>query len=91
MQRYCSSILNQKLSVFRSKLTDQLLRRFLALLHPFRVRARKPPPFYFCQEFCLVQILIDPSHHVDEDFSRLIAVGGGMFERIMTLGGLTLS
>lgn len=67
------------------------IRRFLLALHlPFSVKARKDPRFYFSRKVCLEQALIISTPQLDEDFKRLLSLGGGMFREVMTLGAFGL-
>lgn len=65
---------------FHSNLLDYLLRRFMVPLHCiFAVRARETPMFHSSLKICLDASLALTSPEPDESFSRLLAVGGGLF------------
>ena len=67
-------------TTFHKNLLDYLLRRFLIPLHcPFAIKARKNPLFYYSRKVCLDAAMVSISPEPDEMFSRLMAVGGGLF------------
>ena len=91
MQTYLISTSSEKPTVFHRNLMEHLLRRFLLALHrPFAIKARKDPRYYFSRKVCLEQALTISSPHADDDFSRLVAIGGGIFREIMTHCALTI-
>ena len=82
---------SSKPSVFHNNLIQLSIRRFLLSLHlPYSVKARKDPHFYFSRKVCLEQALIISTPQRDEDFTRILSLGGGMFREIMTLGAFAL-
>ena len=91
MRAYLSSSDITKPSIFHQNLIEHLIRRFLLALHrPFAIKARKDPRYYFSRKVCLEQALVIASPQSDDDFSRLMAIGGGIFREILTHGALTL-
>ncbi|KAI1209549.1 uncharacterized protein F4807DRAFT_96887 [Annulohypoxylon truncatum] len=65
---------------FHRNLLDYLIRRFLIPLHcPFAGEARVNPLFYYSLKVSLDSALSIISPEPDEGFSRLMAIGGGMF------------
>ncbi|KAI1090189.1 fungal-specific transcription factor domain-containing protein [Rostrohypoxylon terebratum] len=65
---------------FHRNLLDYLVRRFLIPLHcPFAGEARTNPLFYYSLKVGLDSALSIISPEPDEGFSRLMALGGGMF------------
>ncbi|KAI0900221.1 fungal-specific transcription factor domain-containing protein [Annulohypoxylon nitens] len=65
---------------FHRNLLDYLVRRFLIPLHcPFGGEARTNPLFYYSLKVSLDSALSIISPEPDEGFSRLMALGGGMF------------
>ncbi len=91
IRTHLSSAQGKKPTVFQCNLIEHLLRRFLLALHrPFAIKARKDPGFYFSRKVCLDQALTISSPQADDDFSRLIAIGGGIFREVMTHGALAL-
>jgi hypothetical protein len=67
--------------VFRQNMTDLFLRRFLLCLHrPFASRARTNPSYYFSRKICLDSASLLLSPKPDEEFSRLLVLGGGIFK-----------
>ncbi|KAI1386147.1 uncharacterized protein F4822DRAFT_306579 [Hypoxylon trugodes] len=65
---------------FHRNLLDYLVRRFLIPLHgPFATEARNNPLFYYSLKVSLDSALAIISPEPDECFSRLMAIGGGMF------------
>ena len=90
-QNYLMFTRNEKPTMFHRNLMEHLLRRFLLALHrPFGIKARKDPRYYFSRKVCLEQALMISSPHTDNDFSRLMAIGGGIFREIMTHCALTV-
>ena len=91
MAVFLSSTQINKPSVFHQNLIEHLLRRFLLALHkPFAIKARKDPRYYFSRNVCLEQALVITTPQPDNDFLRLMAIGGGMFREVLTHGALTL-
>ncbi|KAL6713864.1 hypothetical protein ACLMJK_008358 [Lecanora helva] len=91
VQTFLNSTCSEKPTVFQRNLVEHLLRRFLLALHrPFSIKARKDPRYYFSRKVCLEQALIISSPHPDPDFTRLLAIGGGMFREVMTHCALSL-
>ncbi|KAI0844735.1 hypothetical protein F5Y00DRAFT_188022 [Daldinia vernicosa] len=73
---------NEKAGVtaFHRNLLDHLVRRFLIPLHsPFASEARANPLFYYSLKVTLDSAMTLISPEPDEGFSRLMAIGGGMF------------
>ncbi|KAL7621971.1 hypothetical protein AAE478_007472 [Parahypoxylon ruwenzoriense] len=65
---------------FHRNLLDYLVRRFLIPLHcPFASQARTNPLFYYSLKISLDASMAIISPEVDEGFSQLMAIGGGMF------------
>lgn len=65
---------------FHRNLLDYLVRRFLLPLHcPFAIQARTNPLFHYSLKASLEAALAIISPEPDEGFSRLMAIGGGMF------------
>ncbi|KAI1097360.1 hypothetical protein F4804DRAFT_347249 [Jackrogersella minutella] len=82
--RICNSFMrdNEKSGVtaFHRNLLDYLVRRFLIPLHcPFAGEARENPLFYYSLKVSLDSAMSIISPEPDEGFSRLMAIGGGMF------------
>ncbi|KAI8629476.1 hypothetical protein F5Y19DRAFT_433113 [Xylariaceae sp. FL1651] len=74
---------NQQAGVtaFHRNLCDYLVRRFLIPLHsPFASEARTNPLFHYSQKTNLDAALALISPEPDDSFSRLMAIGGGMFK-----------
>ena len=67
-------------TAFHRNFIDFLLRRFLIPLHcPYAARARSNPLFSFSLKVSLDTAVTIISPEVDDGFSRLLALGGGMF------------
>ncbi|KAI2468611.1 hypothetical protein F4781DRAFT_422513 [Annulohypoxylon bovei var. microspora] len=65
---------------FHRNILDYLVRRFLIPLHcPFAGEARTNPLFYYSLKVSLDSAMSIMSPEPDEGFSRLMAIGGGMF------------
>ncbi|KAG9253572.1 uncharacterized protein F5Z01DRAFT_147121 [Emericellopsis atlantica] len=72
---------------FQSNLIDYLVRRFMIPLHcAFACKARTNPLFQSSRKICLDTALSLLSHETDDKFSRLMAVGGGMFREGIRYG-----
>ena len=68
------------LDSFHSNLIDYLVRRFMIPLHcAFACKASANPLFQSSRKICLDTALALISPEPDEKFSRLMAIGGGMF------------
>ncbi|KAI0387465.1 hypothetical protein F5Y04DRAFT_4916 [Hypomontagnella monticulosa] len=68
------------ITAFHRNLLDYLVRRFLIPLHcPFAGEARTNPLFYYSLKVSLDSAMTIISPEPDEGFSRLMAIGGGMF------------
>lgn len=89
-----SSTDGTKPSEFQIKLLDILTRRFLLALHgPFAARAKSDPSFYFSRKvvaetsLLLLSYPLSPQRHSpstqDDDYSRLMALGGGIFKHAL--------
>ena len=91
IQTFRYNLTGFKPSVFHDNLIQLSIRRFLLALHlPFSVKARKDPHFYFSRKVCLEQALIISTPRSDEDFRRLISLGGGLYREVMTFGAFGL-
>ncbi|KAI0903382.1 hypothetical protein F4823DRAFT_618764 [Ustulina deusta] len=67
-------------TVFQRNYCDYLVRRFLIPLHcPFASEAHTNPLFHYSQKVTLETSLAMISPEPDDDFSRLMATGVGMF------------
>ncbi|KUJ24541.1 uncharacterized protein LY89DRAFT_713366 [Mollisia scopiformis] len=67
-------------TAFHRNLTDYLLRRFLIPLHcPFASKARTNPLFHYSLKISLDTAMAIISPEPDERFSRIMAIGGGLF------------
>ena len=67
-------------TAFHRNMLDNLVRRFLLPLHcPFASKARTNPLFHYSLKVSLDAALTIVSPEPDEDFSRFMAMGGGMF------------
>ncbi|KAI1075965.1 hypothetical protein F5B20DRAFT_573085 [Whalleya microplaca] len=95
--RACSSFMKANeanVTPFHRNLLDYLLRRFLIPLHcPFASKARENPLFSYSFKTSLDAAIAIISPEPDEGFSRLLAIGGGMFKEgirwastVITLG-----
>ena len=89
-----SSTDRAKPTEFQIKLLDILTRRFLLALHgPFAAKARSDPSFYFSRKvvtetsLLLLSPPLSPQRHSrstqDDDYSRLMALGGGIFKHAL--------
>ncbi|KAI1739475.1 hypothetical protein F4680DRAFT_137271 [Xylaria scruposa] len=68
------------ITAFQRNMCDFLVRRFLLPLHcPFASEARSNHLFHYSQKVALDAALAFMSPEPDEYFSRLIAIGGGMY------------
>lgn len=91
LQTHQASKLGQSPTVFQRNFMEHILRRFILALHrPFVAKSLKDPRFYFSRKVCLDQALVISSPQADQDYYRLIAVGGGMFREVINLGASTL-
>lgn len=78
-------------TVFHRNLVEHLLRRFLLTLHrPSALKARTDPHFHFSRKICLDSALSIISPEADDDFSRLMVTGGGLFREIISHGAFTV-
>ncbi|KAI0128250.1 hypothetical protein F4776DRAFT_201282 [Hypoxylon sp. NC0597] len=82
--RTCYSLIRENkqagVTAFHRNLLDYLVRRFLIPLHtPFSGEARSNPLFYYSLKVSLDSAMSIIRPEPDEGFSRLMAVGGGMF------------
>ncbi|KAI1268841.1 hypothetical protein F5Y18DRAFT_169298 [Xylariaceae sp. FL1019] len=69
------------LTMFHSNLRDYFIRRFLIPLHfPFACEAVKNPLFHFSTKITLEVALRIIEPEPDVKFSRLMAIGGGIFK-----------
>ncbi|KAL7932882.1 hypothetical protein V8C35DRAFT_328124 [Trichoderma chlorosporum] len=65
---------------FHRNLLDYLLRRFLIPLHcPFANKARVNPLFHYSLKISIDTAMTTVSPEPDEGFSKLMAIGGGLF------------
>ncbi|ETN45873.1 uncharacterized protein HMPREF1541_00054 [Cyphellophora europaea CBS 101466] len=80
-----------EVSTFRRNLLDYLQRRFLLPLHcSFANQARAQPLFYYSLKVSLdaaIAIIAPPS---DEEYSRLLQVGGGLFREGLRYASITI-
>ncbi|KAF2811584.1 uncharacterized protein BDZ99DRAFT_507974 [Mytilinidion resinicola] len=79
-------------TVFKQNLGDLFIRRFLLALHrPFASRARTNPTFYFSRKTSLdaATALLSPT--LDEEFSRLVTLGSGIFKSRIIHASLALT
>ncbi|TVY68790.1 Transcription factor lepE [Lachnellula suecica] len=77
---------------FHRNLLDYLVRRVLIPLHcPFASKARKDPSFHYSLEVNLNTAMAIISPEPDEYFSRLMAIGGGLFREGMRYAGTVIS
>lgn len=82
--RTCSNFVKDNelygVTAFSRNLLDYLVRRFLIPLHSsFAIKARKNPLFHYSLKVCLDTAMAIISPEPDDGFSRLMAIGGGMF------------
>lgn len=78
--------------MFRCNLADLFLRRFLLSLHrPWASRARENPLFYFSRKTSLDSATAILSPTPDEEFSRLVVVGSGIFKNRIIHASLALA
>lgn len=82
-----------QLTAFHKKLFDLLTHRFLlALHHPFAVKAKTNPTYYFSRKICLESSLLllsySPSSQpmdlgIQDDYTRLKLLGKGQFRGVL--------
>ncbi|KAF2475088.1 uncharacterized protein BDR25DRAFT_253900 [Lindgomyces ingoldianus] len=82
--RSCSSFMQENeesgVTPFHRNLLHYLVRRFMIPLHcPFACQARTNPLFYYSLKVSLDTAMAIISPELDETFSHLMAIGGGMF------------
>ncbi|KAI1379303.1 hypothetical protein F4677DRAFT_442283 [Hypoxylon crocopeplum] len=82
--RACSSFMKENehsgVTAFHRNLFDYLVRRFLIPLHcSFASKALSNPLFYYSHKVSLDSAMAIMSPEPDQGFSRLLAIGGGMF------------
>lgn len=83
---------NSAVTPFHRNLLDYLVRRFLLPLHcPFSSRARTNPLFYYSRRASLDAAVAIISPEPDECFSRLMAIGGGMFREGIRYANIVVS
>ncbi|KAI1747563.1 hypothetical protein F4782DRAFT_551987 [Xylaria castorea] len=80
----CSNFVTENkrvgITAFQRNMCDFLVRRFLIPLHcPFASEARSNHLFHYSQKVALDVALAFMSPEPDEYFSRLMAIGGGMY------------
>ncbi|KKY24777.1 putative c6 zinc finger domain-containing protein [Phaeomoniella chlamydospora] len=81
---------------FQQQLVLTLIRRFLLALHrPFAHKARMNPRYYYSRKVCTESALeiITPSEvdtSDDKGWSRLLAVGGGLYREVPSHAAITL-
>ncbi|KAF2490666.1 hypothetical protein BU16DRAFT_160062 [Lophium mytilinum] len=79
-------------AIFKQNLADLFVRRFLLALHrPFASRARTNPMFYYSRKTSLdaATALLSPTP--DEEFSRLVMLGSGIFKSRIIHASLALT
>jgi len=82
--RACSNFMKeheeQGVTPFHRNMVDYLIRRFLIPLHcPFANKAKTNPLFHYSLTVSLDTAMAIIAPEPDQGFSRLIAIGGGMF------------
>jgi hypothetical protein len=78
-------------TAFHRNLVEHLLRRFLIALHrPSAFKGRTDPHFHFSRKISLDSALSIISPEADDDFSRLMVTGGGLFREIISHGAFTV-
>ena len=78
-------------TVFHRNLVDYLLRRFLIPLHSsFAAKSRENPLFHYSMTTSIDASLSLIHHEPDEDFSRLLARGGGPYREGILCAGTTI-
>ncbi|KAF2417649.1 hypothetical protein EJ08DRAFT_673615 [Tothia fuscella] len=71
---------------FHRNMLDFLVRRFMIPLHcPFAGQARTKPLFYYSSKACLETAMNIITPEPGKDFSRLMAIGGGIFREAIRL------
>lgn len=77
---------------FRRNMADLFLRRFLLSIHrPYASRACSNPHFYYSRKLCLDSAMALLSPTPDEEFARLVILGGGIFKNRIFHVGLALT
>lgn len=77
--------------VFRHNMVDLFLRRFLLSIHrPYASLAGSNPRFYYSRKLCFDSALALLSPMPDQEFSRLVILGGGIFKNRIFHVGLAL-
>ena len=82
--RSCSTFMQEQealgVTAFQRNLIDYMVRRLMVPLHcPFATKARKSPLFNYSLKIILETAMSIMSPEPDDGFSRLMALGGGMF------------
>jgi hypothetical protein len=78
-------------TVFHRNLLDYLLRRFLVPLHSsFAAKSRENPLYHYSMTTSIDASLSLIHHEPDEDFSRLLARGGGPYREGIMCAGTTI-
>jgi hypothetical protein len=79
-------------TAFHRNLLHYLVRRFMIPLHyPFASKARTNPLFHYSLKASLDAAMVIISPEPDEAFSRIMAIGGGMFREGIRLAMTTIS
>ncbi|GLA08392.1 hypothetical protein AnigIFM60653_009923 [Aspergillus niger] len=94
--RSCSAFMDKSKSCgvtsFHRNLLDHLLRRFIIPLHwPFAIQARTNPLFAFSRTAILDASTAIIHPEPDDGFSRLMAVGGGLFRESLRYAANVIS
>lgn len=77
---------------FHRNLLDHLVRRFLIPLHfPFVSQARTNPLFYYSRKVSLDAAIAITSPETDANFSRLVAIGGGLLREGIRCAAMTIT
>jgi hypothetical protein len=79
-------------TAFHRNLLDYLVRRFIIPLHcPFASKSKTNPEFYFSRKASLDAAMAILSPEPDQDYLRLMAVGGGGYREGIRCAGTALS
>lgn len=95
--RACGSFIaeNEKSGVvaaFQRNMLHYLVHRFMIPLHyPFASKARTNPVFHYSLKASLDAAMVIVSPEPDDAFSRIMAIGGGMFREGIRLAATTIS
>jgi hypothetical protein len=70
---------------------EQLFHRVLLLLHrPFAIKAYSDPRYYFSRKIALESAFALVQPETDDDFTRMMDVGGGFLQAVLAHGAWTL-